>query len=241
MESHKDQDGPEIPDVCMSCEVRHGGICHSMSAHQLAEMNRIGRRRTIEPGVEVHSQGEPMRAYANIMSGVVKLTKVMADGRQQIVGLQFPSDFVGQPFSEESSLSAVAAIDTEICAVPKAAMDRLVSSTPALERHLHGRAQLELDEAREWMLALGRKSAREKVASFLHRIATRQDLAGPGVLRFELPLTRREIGDFLGLTIETVSRQMTKLRQDRLIDVEGGRHVAILDQRRLKREAGIVD
>jgi CRP/FNR family transcriptional regulator len=91
------------------------------------------------------------------------------------------------------------------------------------------------------MLTLGSKTAREKVASLLHRIAARQDRADNSICRFELPLTRREIGDFLGLTIETVSRQMTRLRQDGLIDVEGNRHVAILEPHRLKREAGLGD
>lgn len=193
----------------------------------------------MNPGAEVHGQGERIVSYANILKGVVKLTKVMADGRQQIVGLRFAPDFVGHPFASESPVVAEAAMDSEICAMPKAMFDRMVASTPSLERHLHSKAQLELDEAREWMLMLGRKTAREKVASFLYRIAARCDDVGSSPLRFELPLTRRETGDFLGLTIETVSRQMTKLRQENLIEVDGNRHVVILDMQRLQNAAGL--
>jgi CRP/FNR family transcriptional regulator len=127
MENHEESRTTEIPAACRTCEVRLDGVCQVMTPGQLRELNRVGRRKTIEPGAELHSQGEPIVSYANILSGVVKLTKVLSDGRQQIVGLQFASDFVGQPFSEESAISAVAATDTELCAVPKSAMDRMIS------------------------------------------------------------------------------------------------------------------
>lgn len=239
---HRDEESAaELPAVCKACDVRHGGICQTMSTLQLRELNRHAKRKVLEPGAEVHGQGEPIVSYANILKGVVKLTKVMADGRQQIVGLQFAPDFIGHPFSQESPYAVEAATGSEICAVPKSMLDRILGSTPGFERHLHYRAQAELDEAREWMLALGRKTAREKVASFLYRLATRFDSSENDWHRLELPLTRREIGDFLGLTIETVSRQITKLRQEKLIEVDGIRHFTVLDIRRLQMAAGLVE
>ena len=240
MESfRKNADPEDTPVVCKSCEVRHDGICRTMTPQQLRELSRHATRKAIRPGAEVQGQGERVVSYANILRGVVKLTKVMADGRQQIVGLQFAPHFIGHPFSAESSLSAEAATGAEICAVSKSVLDRMVTTTPSLERHLHNQAQIELEEARDWMLTLGRKSAREKVASLLCLVSRHCDPRLDHALEFELPLSRQDIGDFLGLTIETVSRQMTKLRQEGLIEVENNRHITIHDVRRLQRAAGL--
>lgn len=235
----KDIHNSDVPMVCRACEARHGGVCGSLTPQQLSELSRYTSRRTIQAGGELHGQGQPVHSYANILHGVVKLTKTMPDGRQQIVGLQFAPDFTGRPFSRESALSAEAATDTEICAIPKAALDRLVDNSPDLGRRLHSQALIELDEARDWMLTLGRKTAREKVASFLYLIATHIDPNKAEVRRFELPLTRQDIGDFLGLTIETVSRQITKLRQEKVIHVESNRSVTVHDIRRLAAMAGV--
>ncbi|MBX9456590.1 MAG: Crp/Fnr family transcriptional regulator [Rhizobium sp.] len=235
----KDIHNSDLPIVCRSCEARHGGICGALTPEQLAELSRYTTRRTIEAGGELHGQGEPIHSYANILRGVVKLTKMLPDGRQQIVGLQFAPDFIGRPFSTESALSADAATAIEVCALPKAALDRMVNNAPDLERRLHNQTLVELDEARDWMLTLGRKTAREKVASFLYLIATHIDPSQAEVMDFELPLTRQDIGDFLGLTIETVSRQMTKLRQEKVIHVENNRSVTVHDLSRLAEIAGI--
>ena len=99
----------EIPLVCRACEARHGGVCGALTAEQLVELNRHSSRHRLETGAEVIGQGETVVNYSNIMRGVVKLTKVMADGRQQIVGLQFAPDFLGRPFLEESAITAEAA------------------------------------------------------------------------------------------------------------------------------------
>jgi CRP/FNR family transcriptional regulator len=235
----KDIHNSDMPVLCQACEARHRGVCGAMTPEQLTELSRYTARKVIRPGAELHGQGERILSYANILKGVVKLTKVMADGRQQIVGLQFAPDFIGRPFSPESSLTAEAATEAEICAVSKPALDRMVTNAPDLERRLHQQALAELDEARDWMLTLGRKNAREKVASFLYLIATHCDPHKDHVLTFELPLTRQDIGDFLGLTIETVSRQMTKLRQEKIIDIEHNRQVTVHGIERLAEVAGL--
>jgi CRP/FNR family transcriptional regulator len=187
----------------------------------------------------VVGQGEQVVAYANVLKGVVKLSKMLHDGRQQIVGLQFAPDFLGRPFSRESTISAEAATETEICSIPKAVLDRMVGDSPELEHKLHQQALVELDEARDWMLTLGRKTAQEKVASFLYMIALHYDPESIERTVFDLPLSRADIADFLGLTIETVSRQMTKLRGDGVIQIENNRHVSVPDMERLAEVAGI--
>ena len=109
---------------------------------------------------------------ANILSGVVKLSKLTADGRQQIVGLQFAPDFIGRPFARQSDVTVEAATDVRVCSFPAHVLDAMVKQSPELEHRLHEQTLKELDEAREWMLTLGRKTASEKVASFLYLIAT---------------------------------------------------------------------
>ncbi|ANH08818.1 transcriptional regulator [Shinella sp. SUS2] len=235
----KDIYNSEIPDFCRDCGARLGGVCGALTPEQLTEFSRQTSRKVVQPGGELHGQGEPVHSYANILKGVVKLTKIMPDGRQQIVGLQFAPDFIGRPFSIESEFSAEAATNIEVCALPKAALEQFVNNISNFGHRLHKQALNELDDARDWMLTLGRKTAREKVATLLHLIATHIAPDKSEVLHFELPLTRQDIGDFLGLTIETVSRQMTKLRQEKVIHVENNRTITVHDFGRLADIAGI--
>ena len=235
---NRDLHNPDLPAVCRSCEARHGGVCSVLEPAQLAELTRHSTRRRIEAGSAFIGQGESVSSYSNILKGVVKLSKVMADGRQQIVGLQFAPHFMGRPFTGESRMAAEAATDTEICVFPRRTLERLVAATPQLEHQLHSQALKELDEARDWMLTLGRKTAREKVASFLSLIASHSEPEAGDSSVFDLPLSRADIADFLGLTIETVSRQMTRLKADGVVEIANYRHVTVPDLERLAAAAG---
>ncbi|MBX5167046.1 MULTISPECIES: Crp/Fnr family transcriptional regulator [unclassified Rhizobium] len=224
------------PVACRSCQARHGVVCGALSSRQLRDLGRHSLRRKVDAGTEIIAQGSESSFYSNIMRGVVKLCKVMPDGRRQIVGLQFASDFVGRPFVRESTLSAEAATDTEICVFPRNLLDRMISEAPELQRSLHDQALKELDVAREWMLTLGRRTAEEKVASLLHLIATHVEPQTATSTAFDLPLSRAEIADFLGLTIETVSRQMTRLRKSGVIHIENFRHIVVPDMDELEKK-----
>nr|AAA86478.1 FnrN [Rhizobium leguminosarum bv. viciae] len=224
-----------IPVACRSCQARHGVVCGVLSSGQLKDLGRHSLRRKVDAGCEIIAQGSESSFYSNIMSGVVKLCKVMPDGRHEIVGLQFAPDFVGRPFVRESTLSAEAATDAEICVFPRSLLDRMISETPELQRSLHDQALKELDAAREWIVTLGRRTAEEKVASLLHLIATHAEPQTATSTAFDLPLSRAEIADFLGLTIETVSRQMTRLRKSGVIRIENFRHIIVPDMDELER------
>jgi CRP/FNR family transcriptional regulator, anaerobic regulatory protein len=229
-----------VPVLCQSCEIRHRGICGALNPEQLIALAKHTSRKTVEPGTELIADSEDTTSFANVLSGVVKLTKTMKDGRQQIVGLQFAPDFLGRPFKTSSKVNAEAATAVSLCAFPKSVMDRLIHDSPELEHRIFQQTLNELDEAREWMLTLGRKTAAEKVASFLYLVAAHIDpehsqTSGPST--FDLPLTRSDIADFLGLTIETVSRQFTKLRKEGLIEIEGNRRVLVKSMGRLRASA----
>lgn len=231
-----------IPVMCAACEARHNGVCGALEPDQLMYLSKHTTKHVYSTQEELVSAGEDIHHYSNILSGVVKLTKLLADGRQQIVGLQFAPDFLGRPFKRSSDISAEAATDVRVCSFPRSVLEDLIESAPGLEHRLHEQALDELDEARDWLLALGRKSATEKVAAFLYMIACNIDpeakQAKPDhVIEFDLPLKRAEIADFLGLTIETVSRQITKLRKTHMIELVNNRTVRVVNLASLRAAA----
>jgi CRP/FNR family transcriptional regulator len=212
---------------------------------EIERLNRIARRRQVAAQQTIHTESETPDYFANVITGVVKLLKTMPDGRQQIVGLQFSSDFIGRPLGPRNPVHAEAASDVELCCFPRRDFEALMKTFPGIEHRLFEHTLDELDAAREWMLLLGRKSAAEKVASFLLMIASRMASAGcdasgrMGLVAFDLPLTRGEIADHLGLTIETVSRQMTRLRSAGVIRIENSRAITVPDLARLEEAAEV--
>jgi len=230
-----------LPILCRACEARHKGVCGALNPQQLTELARHTTKHQFDASAGLVADGAKVERYANIMSGVIKLAKVTADGRQQIVGLQFAPDFLGRPFSEKSDFGVEAATDVRVCSFPRDVLDKLTRESPELEHRLHAQTLKELDEARDWMMALGRKSAGERVAGFLCFIAEHinpEMELKKGPVTFDIPLKRADMADFLGLTIETVSRQLTKLRQARLIEIENNRKVIVPDLEKLQAAAG---
>ncbi|CDM58477.1 Regulatory protein hlyX [Rhizobium favelukesii] len=235
----KDIHNSNIPVRCMSCEVRHKGICGALSADELQALSAHTRLVNHEAGDELAGEKMPAESYATVIRGVVKLTKTLEDGRQQIVGLQFAPDLLGRLNADENAVSVEAASDLNLCRIPKVALERMVKSNPALAERLMTQTLRELDEARDWMVTLGRKTAAEKVASFLLLIATHLDPEATGDRRqFDLPLSRADIADFLGLTIETVSRQMSKLKAEGMIGIVANRHINVPKLSKLKAFCG---
>jgi len=231
----KDIHNSEVPVLCQSCEARHQGICGALNAEQLVTLSKATRRVRKDSGEELMADAMPINSYSNVLRGVIKLTKVLEDGRQQVVGLQFAPDLLGRPFASESRVSAEAASEVDLCVIPKPALESLMKDSAPLEHRIMMQALRELDEARDWMVTLGRKTAAEKVASFLFMIATHIDPTEElTATQFDLPLSRSDIADFLGLTIETVSRQISKLKADGVIEILNYRHVTVPDLARLR-------
>ena len=234
----KDIHNSDVPVLCRSCEARHRGICGALNPEQLTYLGKYTNQSTYPEDTELVSNGEPVERYSNILSGVVKLSKLLADGRQQIVGLQFAPDFLGRPFKSTSETTAEAVTDVRVCSFPKSVLDTMIRKSANLEHVLHEQTLRELDDARDWMMTLGRRSASEKVASFLYLIGKNIDPDNEPLdhcVSFKIPLKRIDIADFLGLTIETVSRQLTKLRKSGVISIENNRYVCIHDMRVLKK------
>lgn len=241
MAERQDIHNSDVPVVCRACEARHKGICGALSGDELQRLSKHTSKRAASRKHELIHEEDEVHTYSNILSGAVKLTKLLPDGRQQIVGLQFAPDFLGRPFISESNFGAEVAVDVRLCTFPKEVLESMLKENPELENRLLRQVLKELDEARQWMLVLGRMTAKEKVASFLSLIADHIDPEHDGdSVTFELPLSRAEIADYLGLTIETVSRQFTALRKEGLIEIEGNRHIVVPDREALKDATGSI-
>lgn len=228
---------------CQTCVIRNRAICSSLDGGELETLNRIGRRVNVHRGQTLMWEGDDSSLVANVIDGVLKLSTSTADGREQIVGVVYPSDFIGRPFGKTTHHSVTALSDAQVCMFTRSAFDDFAREHPELEHKLLQRTLNELDRARHWMLLLGRKSAGERVATFLLEMAQRLADSTCGgrldeVQRFDLPLSRQQMADLLGLTIETVSRQLTRMRQAGIIDLPDRRAVVILDREAMEFEAG---
>jgi CRP/FNR family transcriptional regulator len=228
---------------CDTCAVRHHAICAALDDGELVALNSVGRRRTLEAGEPLIWEGDDSILVANVIDGILKLSTGTADGREQIVGVVYPADFIGRPFGFTTGHSVTALTDARVCVFARGDFDRFAGEHPALEHKLLQRTLAELDRTRSWMLLLARKSAEEKIATFLLDMSERlarsgSEERGRPLDCFDLPFSRQQIGDVLGLTIETVSRQMTKLKRDGVIDLPTRRAVAIVDRPELQAIAG---
>jgi len=226
---------------CLACIIRNRAICAGLNPPELALLGRMGRRQRIKAGHTLLWEGDEAPVVANVIEGVLKLVAATSDGREQIVGLVFPSDFIGRPFGGESAYSVSAMSDAELCVFNRDLFDEFAADHPDLQQRLLLRTLDELDRARHWMLLLGRKSASERVASFLIEMADRLTDGGGGAgagARFALPFGRQQIADILGLTIETTSRQLTKMRADGMIGLPSRREIVINDPAALHEMAG---
>lgn len=227
---------------CSSCIVRNRAICASLTPDELAMLGRMGRRQRVKAGHTLLWEGDDAPVVANVLEGVLKLVVAASDGREQIVGVVFPSDFIGRPFGRESPYSVTAMTDAEVCIFNRNSFDDFAGAHPDLQQKLLRRTLDELDRARHWMMLLGRKSASEKVASFLLEMADRlsgQGCDADGALgAFELPFGRQQIADILGLTIETTSRQLTRMKGDGLLALPSRREIVIRNRAAMEAMAG---
>jgi len=234
-----------LPKHCDVCTIRRRSICGALSPDEIEAMNQIAHRRHCEAGTVIMHEGEHQDCFGNVLGGVLKLTKTMTDGRQHIVGLLFPSDFLGRAMRGESPYRAEAATDVELCLFPRGDFERIMQRYPDLQSRLLAHTLDELDACHDWTLLLGRKNAGERVASFLLMIARRaQDIgcksdSDSDSARFVLPLGRSDMADFLGLTTESVSRQITKMKRGGLIKLHGNREVEVPSMGQLLKMADL--
>lgn len=230
------RDVPRLPahHPCASCSVRDTAVCGVLDCVELAEFKNSGCTQRLEAGQSLFFEGDPATQIYNVTEGALKLTKLLPDGRRQVLGFTLPGDFLGISLGGNHAYGAEAVQRTRLCRFQRSRFAEFAESHPHLEREVYKVAAHELAAAQAQMLLLGRKSALERVASFLLHLEQRQrKVAGDKSHQVDLPMTRAEIADYLGLTKETVSRVLTELKSRRLIRLVSLSRVVLLDRQAL--------
>lgn len=223
----------QLGSPCSACDIREISVCSALSTAELERLRQIISTLRAEPGQTVISEGEPAEDLFNVVAGTAKLYKLLPDGRRQITGFMFVGDFLGIALNETYAYSAEAIDKVQLCRFPRRRLEALLSEFPKLERRLLGEAANELIVAQDQMLLLGRKTAKERVATFLGMLADRAARRGRQAKHIDVPMSRSDIADYLGLTTETVSRTITQLKDAKVIAVPGRGEIQILARERL--------
>ncbi|MFJ5486288.1 Crp/Fnr family transcriptional regulator [Hansschlegelia beijingensis] len=224
---------PDFAAHCVNCSVRDLSVCSALTPEDLLHSTQISETIRIPAGETVFIAGEPARSVFTIKSGTLRLYRILPDGRRQIVGFIGAGDFLGLALAGRYSYSADAVDDVCACRIDRGLYMSFMSKRPHLLRRLHELANQELILAHDHMVLLGRRSAEEKVAAFLLSLRERMRRLGTSMVTLALPMSRADLADYLGLTIETVCRVVSKLaRQKVLLVVPHG--VRLLDPRRLE-------
>ena len=226
----------ELPQRCAACAARDMALCDGIDDTALAALHHIGRRRRLRAGQAFGWIGDPASSCANLVSGVLKVSRMEADGGVQIVGLLYPGDFVGTLFADRCADTIAALSDADLCVYPRRAREEMLVRHPAAGRLLLRRTLATLGEVRRWMPMLARARADARVAALLLDMARRCEADGDAV--FRLPLSRGAMAEALGLAVETVSRHMIAFQRDGLITLSGLRGVRLIDRTRLAIIAG---
>ena len=200
-------------------------------AARLLPVNAVQSRQA---GDVLFSEGDKADTVHEVLSGMVRLYKLLPDGRRQVTGFLTAGQLLGLAPEGTCVFSADAITEVSVCCYRRDAFERLIDEVPGFARRLLAVTSHELRAAQDQMVLLGRKTAAEKLASFLLLMGVRQ----PGRPdEIDVPMTRGDIADYLGLTVETVSRTMTRLRQDGLIALPTPARVLVLDREALENLA----
>ena len=223
---------------CAACSVRDMSICNVLSREELDHFTSIVSDVQIAPGQALFYEGDPAEHIFVIRSGSARVYKLLADGRRMITGFLFSSDIIGFADDGLYSYGCEAITGLTACRMPRKKLFDFFETYPALERRMLTIATNELAASQDQMLLLGRKSALEKLASFLHVLMRRHERRGVPSGTLFLPMSRSDIGDHLGLTTESVSRCFTQLRKLGVIRLESAQQVAVADRGELVRLTG---
>lgn len=223
------------PDVamnvrCAACGARTKTFCGALDCSGLNHLMSVARTRTLAKHDTLMHEGEPAHAVFNITEGVVRLTRVLADGRRSVTGFLYAGDFAGLSVVDAYSYSAEAITPIKVCQFDRPKLEDMFRQYPQLEARLLEMVTHELIAAQNQMVLLGRKSLQERVATFLLAQASREEESGGDPDMISLPMTRSDIADYLGLTIETVSRCLTSFTKQGLVEAISKRSLRILDR-----------
>ncbi|MFN3990007.1 MAG: Crp/Fnr family transcriptional regulator [Erythrobacter sp.] len=225
--------------ACSTCPVRENAACAVLSPEEREAMAAAGRTRTLKRGEMLFAAGDEEAACATLVSGALKVSAIDQDGNEQILALVHPAGFIGELFAPFAHHDVVALTESRLCTFAQRDIERAINDYPALARALLRRSQADLLASRSLLELTGNASAEARLAALLHDFAAAaSDSSCHLASEFDLPLTRGEMGNMLGLTIETVSRKLGELEDMGAIIRKGKRGIAVRDAQLLKEISG---
>lgn len=221
---------------CRDCTLRELCLPLGLSESELDAFDRLKKRqRMLRKGELLYRYGDPLKSLYAIRSGAVKTTGLMEDGRIQVTGFCLPGEMLGIDAinDDRHPCSAEALEITEVCDIPYLALEALAQEVPGLQHQLLRIMSQEIVRDEQMLMMLGRMSAEERLASCLISFSRRHARLGHNGAEFKLSMSRQDLGDYLGLALETVSRLFTRFQDEGLISVRG-RHILLRSLDRLQ-------
>lgn len=216
--------------ACASCPVRDRAACSVLNEEERTALAAAGRTRHLAKGETLFHAGDEETACATLIEGALKVTCTGHDGDERILSLVHPAGFIGELFQPFAQYDVVALTDVQLCTFSRASMEQAIDRYAVLAQALLRRSQEDLHNSRKLLELTGKHGAAEKVAGLVMAMAqAASDSPCHPARHFELPLTRGEMANMLGLTIETVSRQLSKMEKNGAIRRNGARGIELID------------
>jgi CRP/FNR family transcriptional regulator len=209
---------------CQNCGVKLIAFCGILKEEDIIKLEAISNDKKIKKGQNIFNQGDSVSNFYNLKSGSIKIYKVSVDGRKQIIGFLFPGDFLGMSSGDEYAYSAQALEDTTLCSFLKTNLENFFIQYPIVEKKILSITNHELSAAQDQIFLLGKYSAKERILKFFLNISDQREKIGWANNPIKLSMTISDVGNYLGLTIETVSRNITLLKKEKIISEIGKKY-----------------
>ena len=221
---------------CQSCSLSDLCMPHGMQEDEISQLDKIIKRlQPYQPGQHLFHAGDKSNSIYAVRSGALKSYCITADGDEQVLGFALPGELVGlDGLAGENFSSTTVALETSsVCELPFNRLEELCHELPSLQRQMLRLIGKEITADQHLLMLLGQRSAEERLASFLLSLSVRYKNRGLSADEFNLPMSRQDIGNYLGLAIETVSRLFAQFQDKKLLTVSR-KQIKIIDRPRLK-------
>lgn len=228
---------------CAQCSLSQLCLPHGLSHQEIEQLNEIVKHeRTLKKGERLFEHGQAFKSLYAVRSGSIKITLSTNNGDEQIVGFHLPGEIFGFDAvgHDQHSCSAVALEPSKICEVPYTRLQKLAQRLPGLHDYLMALMSEKITDEYEMMLILGKKYAEERIAAFLLSLSNHYSKRGYSPHQFNLTMSRNDIGNYLGLAVETISRCISHMQNEKMIKVDR-KYIQIVDIDRLRKFAGVTE
>jgi len=220
---------------CTICKVRTYSFCRCLDDSKLQVFSNISFQKEFSNGENIFIQNDPSQYLYNITEGNVKIYQLLDDGRIQIIGFLYPGDFFGTYRNNKYNYCAQSIGELKVCVFEQKILDRYLDENPVLSKELLNKTSFELTLAQDRITVLGKLKAVERISKFLLNISEQRERIGWQNNPISLPMTRQDIADYLGLTIETVSREFSNLKSSNIIKIISSKQIYLTDLESLKK------